>query len=162
MKQNSKTLQMGLLNLTVFFLVGCTPSAENKKLPSFQLPEDIVKEFVMLSANADELSDKNQLAQMCEGEMKKAFEDMNVEQFKLYYLNDNLSVQEFKVLSSSKERGQARVVYQVTIENKQGTDVTKEANQREVDLIETPQGWLIQSIRASGTDKISFMKGMIF
>ncbi|MFM8315704.1 MAG: hypothetical protein ACKOA8_15595, partial [Deltaproteobacteria bacterium] len=91
-----------------------------------------------------------------------AFESMNDEQFRMYYLNGNISIQELKVLSVNRDKNKAVVHYQVAVENRQGTDVTKEMNEREVDLIESPSGWLIESIRPKGTDKLVFSKGMIF
>jgi hypothetical protein len=96
------------------------------------------------------------------GEMKAAFEDMNDEQFRLFYLNGNLNIQELKVLSTNINNDQAIVVYQVVVENRQGTDVTKETNEREVVLNQGAGGWLIDSVRPKGTDKLIFSKGMVF
>lgn len=157
----NKSLLVGLvLFLTV--AAGCTKKVAAPTQTAQLLPEEVVKEFVLLSGQAQEISDQEKLAQMCSGLMKKAFDEMSPEQFRLYYLNDNMSVEGIKILANSKSEGQAKVVYQVTIENKQGTDVTKEMNEREVDLVETPQGWLIESIRPAGTDKLIFSRGMVF
>jgi len=157
-----KILFFHFLSMSLILFVGCTKKTDQKtELPS-PLPEEVVKKFILLSGQAQEISDKDKLTDLCSGEMKKAFQDMSPDQFRLYYLNDNLTVQDFKVLSSSKTQNQAKIFYQVMIENRQGTDVTKEVNEREVDLVETPQGWLIESIRPSGTDRLIFTKGMVF
>lgn len=146
----------------IIFASGCTKKVEAPTQKSNLLPEEVVKEFVLLSGQAQELSDHEKLSQMCSGIMKKAFDEMSPEQFRLYYLNDSVTVQGIKILANSKTQGQAKVVYQVTLENRQGTDITKEMNEREVDLVETPQGWLIESIRPAGTDKLIFSRGMVF
>jgi len=156
-------LKLVALICFVLLPVGCTKKIPEKvQSATAPLPEEVVRKFVFLSGQAQELLDKEKLSEMCSGAMKQALAEMNPEQFRLYYLNDNLSVQDFKILSTSKTGVQAKVVYQITIENRQGTDITKEVNQREVDLMETPQGWLIESIRPSGTDKLIFTKGLVF
>jgi hypothetical protein len=94
--------------------------------------------------------------------MKAAFEAMNEEQFKLFYLNGNINIKELKITSVTKEGPKTTVHYQVTVENRQGTDVTNEMNEREVELVESPQGWLIESVRPKGVDKLIFTKGMTF
>ncbi|NBV50279.1 hypothetical protein EBR78_03530 [bacterium] len=149
------------LVILVFGLVACTKK-EVKEVVIAVSPEDVVKNFVQVSGQAKEVLDKSKLVELCTGEMKTAFENMNDEQFRMYYLNGNISIQELKVLSVNRDKNKAVVHYQVAVENRQGTDITKEVNEREVDLIESPSGWLIESIRPKGTDKLVFSKGMIF
>jgi hypothetical protein len=150
-----------LISLILFLFAGCT----KKEAPAMAVsasPEEVVRSFVRLSGQAKEVVDKNKLSGLCSGEMKAAFEDMNDEQFRLFYLNGNLNVQELKVLSTNINNDQAIVVYQVLVENRQGTDVTKETNEREVVLNQGAGGWLIDSVRPKGTDKLIFSKGMVF
>ena len=56
----------------------------------------------------------------------------------------------------------AKVRYQVSIVNEGGSDVTREVNEREVELTQSKGTWLISSIRLVGTDKVAFTRGMIF
>lgn len=147
--------------LLVISFSACTNKEEDKNAKISQ-PEEVVRNFVQLSSNAKELKDKSTLSEMCTGEMKTAIEQMSDEQFRLFYLNGNLKIQELKILSATNEKGSAKVHYQVLVENKQGTDVTKEINEREAELKELPNGWLIETVKTKGTDKLVFTKGMIF
>lgn len=158
-----RTMKKNLLIaiLSIVFSASCTKKSETPiaEVPS---PESAVRKFVELSVQAKELSDKDRLGDLCAGEMKLALEQMSMEQFRMFYLNGNISIQDFKVLSTSRENSKAQIVYQVSVENRQGTDVTKEVNQREVELTETPSGWLIEAVRPKGVDKLVFTRGMIF
>lgn len=156
-----KNLILSAFVILFFSFLGCTKK-EVKEVVVTVSPEDVVKNFVQVSGQAKEVLDKNKLVELCTGEMKVAFESMNEDQFRMYYLNGNISIQELKVLSVNRDKNKAVVHYQVAVENRQGTDITKEINEREVDLIESPSGWLIESIRPKGTDKLVFSKGMIF
>jgi len=142
-------------------LMGCHKKSE-APLVEKTSPESVIRKFVDLSAQAKELSDRNRLADFCSGNMKAAFEQMTDEQFRLFYLNGNIEVQEFKILSTNRDTNKAKIVYQVTVENRQGTDITKEVNEREVELLEVPTGWLIEAVRPKGLDKLVFSRGMIF
>ncbi|NBX76940.1 MAG: hypothetical protein EBQ92_10335 [Proteobacteria bacterium] len=150
-----------LISLTLIGFMGCTKK-EAPVLPVTTSPEEVVRSFVRLSGEAKEVVDKSKLASLCSGEMKAAFDDMNDEQFRLFYLNGNLNVQELKILSTNINKDQATVLYQVVVENRQGTDVTKETNEREVVLNQVAGGWLIDTVRPKGTDKLIFSKGMVF
>ena len=141
----------------------CTKKKVEESAPTQPVSaEEIVRNFVRLSTQAKDLPDKNGLSALCSGDMKSAFETMNEEQFRLFYLNGNLNIKEFKITSVNKEDGKTKVQYQVTVENRQGTDVTHEVNEREADLVESPSGWLIEAIRPKGVDKLIFSKGMTF
>lgn len=150
-----------LVSVVLLVVVGCTKKQTPAALPTTS-PEEVVRGFVKLSGEAKEANDKKKLTDLCSGEMKFAFEEMNDEQFRLFYLNGNLNIQEMKVLSTNINKTEATVLYQVTVENRQGTDVTKEVNEREAVLREGTTGWLIESIRPKGTDKLIFSKGMVF
>lgn len=154
-----KLISVIVLSLCLFN--GCTKK-EAPALSAAASPEDAVRSFVHLSGEAKETNDKNKLTGLCSGEMKFAFENMNEEQFRLFYLNGNLNIQELKILSTNVNKSQAVILYQVVVENRQGTDITKEINEREAQLTEGPTGWLIESIRPRGTDKLIFSRGMVF
>lgn len=139
---------------------GCTKKASIPE--ASRSAEDVVKEFVTLSASAKNAVDKKTLEGLCTGEMAKAFEQMTDEQFRIFYLNGNLGIQSIQVLESKVDGEAAIVRYQVTVENRQGTDVTKEVNDREVALKLSSGNWLIDSVRARGADKLVFTRGMIF
>jgi|688.fasta_scaffold105786_2 hypothetical protein len=150
-----------LILVTTIAFSACTKKDDDKNSKISQ-PEEVVRSFVQLSSNAKELKDKLVLSQMCTGEMKSALEQMPDEQFRLFYLNGNLKIQELKILSATMDKAIAKVHYQVIVENKQGTDITKESNEREAELKERPDGWFIETIRTKGMDKLVFTKGMIF
>ena len=159
MKVMRKIFIIGILG--ALLSMSCTKKTETSPVEA-PSPEIAVRKFVELSAQAKELSDKDRLGELCTGEMKLALEQMSAEQFGMFYLNGNISIQDFQVLSSSRDKSKAQIVYQVSVENRQGTDITKEMNQREVDLSETPAGWLIEAVRPKGVDKLVFTRGMIF
>lgn len=157
----------------VLLFCGCTRQAAKR---AAQGPFDVVKDFVQLSAAAKDASDKQKLADLCTGEMKSAFERMTDEAFRISYLGSNLKIQALKALpdlsadanapvapgKAPAEGDSATVRYQVTVENKQGTDPTQEINQREVVLKRLKEGWFIESVRLQGSDQIVFNRGMIF
>jgi len=125
-------------------------------------PEEVVREFVMLSANSKGLSDKQALQELCAGSMKNAFEKMTDEVFRISYLNAGLKVRDLKILETETRGDNARVHYKVVVENPHGTDPTQETNEREVDLLHEQGQWLIETVRGQGSDQIVFTRGMIF
>lgn len=125
-------------------------------------PEDVVREFVTLSAAAKNVSDRKTLGDLCTGEMKGAFDKMSDEVFKISYLNSSLKMHELKVIGTTTEGDTARVHYRIFLDNPHGTDPTTEANEREVELVKKDGRWLIETIRGKGTDQIAFTRGMIF
>lgn len=139
--------------------VGAAPTVDAKQDLT---PEEVVKRFVELSANAKADLDRAKLQELCSGEMRRAFERMTPEAFKISYLNSNVKIQEVKFLESKKEENTAVVLYEVSLHNAQGTDVTQESNRRKVELTKAQGAWLIDSIRPEGSDKIAFTRGMIF
>ncbi len=157
----------------VFVLTSCTRSCsrtEGGSAPSNapaaavrnSTPEDVVKSFIDLSATAKDGAVKAKLEQLCSGEMRRAFERMSDEVFRISYLTSNLKVGDVKVLEAATENETARVRYQIAVENTQGTDPTKEVNEREVELSRSQGVWYIDSIKLKGTDKIAFTNGMMF
>jgi len=140
---------------------GCVKKEVSTASPP-KSPEEVIRSFVRLSGEAKEVSDKAKLGELCSGEMKSALAEINDEQFRLFYLTGNVNIQELKILSTISNDSQATIIYQVVVENRQGTDVTKETNEREAVLKQGATGWLIESIRPKGTDKIIFSKGMVF
>lgn len=148
------------LALLVFLVGGCT-----RKDPSLQggsTPEQTVKSFVELSANAKDKADKGKIQALCVGELRRAFDRMTDELFQMSYLSNNVTIQDLKILESKVEGESAKVQYQLSLENKQGTDTTKEINSREVELTRTQGAWQIESIRIIGTDNVAFTRGMMF
>lgn len=124
-------------------------------------PEDVVRSFVDLSASVKEPGDKQKLQALCSGEMRRAFDRMPDEEFKIAY-GGELKISDVKILESKVDGDLAKIRYSVAVDNNQGTDHTKEENEREVELVKVQDIWLLQTIRTKGVDKIAFTKGMIF
>lgn len=156
MKKNILSVMSFLIALN-----GCVKK-EPSPVPNAKSPEEVVRTFVRLSGEAKEVTDKSKLSDLCTGDMKNALIEINDEQFRLFYLSGNVNIQELKILSTNISQAKATIVYQVLVENRQGTDITKELNEREAVLGEGPNGWLIESIRPRGTDKLIFSRGMVF
>lgn len=151
--------------ILVFFLFfgACIKkqSVETMKLSELPAPE-VVRVFVQLSASATTMSDKKNLIESTGGELRKAFERMTDEEFKLTYLSGELKVEKVDILDTAIQNDSAKVRYQVVIENSQGTETTQETNEREAELKKTSAGWVVEAIRLKGSDKIAFTRGMIF
>lgn len=149
--------------VTVFLLTSCTRScSRNAGVDSPRTPEEAVRRFVDWSAKAKEPGERERLAQLCSGELRRAFERMTEESFRVAYLSNSVTVDEFKILSSEAKDGTAKVHYRVTLKNTQGSDATNEINEREVELLSSSGAWFIDSIRLVGSDQIAFTRGMIF
>ena len=125
-------------------------------------PDEVVRSFIELSTTAKEPSDRKKLQELCLGELRRTFERMNDEAFRLIYLDTKVAVLEFKVVESSMQGETAKIHYQVMVDNKQGTDPTRELNSREVDLTRSQGAWYIESIRMKGSDQVAFTRGMLF
>lgn len=147
------------LVLLVALLGGCT---KKKAVPSGPPPEVTVKNFLQLSANAKDKADRAKLQSLCVGELRRAFDRMTDEVFQMSYLANNVKIEDLKIVESKVDGETAKVHYQVTIENTQGTDKTREVNQREVELSWAQGAWQIESIRMVGSDDLAFTRGMIF
>ncbi len=149
--------------LTVFLLTSCTRScSRHAGIDTPHTPEEAVKRFVEWSAEVKDPNEKERIGALCSGELRRAFERMTEESFRVAYLSNSLRIDEFKILSSEIHEGTARVHYRVTLQNTQGTDTTKESNEREVELMSANGSWFIDSIRMMGSDQIAFTRGMIF
>ena len=129
----------------VLVLGACNRKAAER---ASRTPEQIVKQFVTLSAAAKEAGDKQKLEDLCAGKLHEAFDRMTDEAFRISYLGNNLRISDLSVVDSSvnKDRDTATVHYKVTVENKQGTDPTHEINEREVTLVHEKAGWYIDTI----------------
>jgi hypothetical protein len=125
-------------------------------------PEETVKAFVELSATAKEPTDKKKLQDLCQGELRRTFERMTEEAFKLLYLDSKIKITELKVIEATAQADAAKVHYSVSVQNDQGTDPTQEVNEREVDLVRSQGNWFIDTIRMKGNDRVAFTRGMIF
>ena len=147
--------------LLVLVLVSCTKLAFWTKTAE-KSPEEVVKGFLEFSASAGTIRDKRTIQDMCHGELKRIFERMSDEMFTMSYLSKAVSLKGVKVVSTSVDNDVARVRYQVSVENKQGTDTTHETNEREVELTRVDGQWRIDSIRPIGSDQIAFSRGMVF
>ena len=148
-----------LIGFVVLSLVACTKSGVTHKGKS---PEQIVRDFVTLSAQAKKPADKKKLEEFCSGEMRRVFERMTDESFRLSYLSNEIEIRELKILSEATADTTSKISYRVSIHNKGGTDPTTEVNEREVELIQTRGAWFLENIRPQGVDKIAFTRGMIF
>lgn len=139
-------------------------SACVKKTPNTTAtpPQDTVRRFVELSAGVKEDTDKQKLLELCQGEMRRALERMTPEAFRVAYMSNAVKLKEVKILNTELEAQTAKVSYQVFLDNPQGTDPTQEINQREVELVLVAGSWLIENIKAQGSDQIAFTRGMIF
>ena len=155
-----KNISILALLLCVVFS-SCTKKEEAPTVSSVS-PEEVVRNFVSLSSQAKEAQDKVRLSEFCQGDMRAAFEGMTDEQFRLFYLNGNVNIKELRITGITKDKNKATVQYQILVENRQGTDITHETNEREVELSEVPNGWVIEAIRPKGTDKLIFSRGMVF
>jgi hypothetical protein len=151
-----------LLLISLLFF-GCTKfqQSQTAKLENLTAPE-VVKTFVQLSGTAKAIEDKKTLLETSGGELRRAFERMSDEEFKLTYLSGQLKIEKVDILDTVIQNEKATVRYQVAIENSQGTETTYETNEREAELKKGPSGWVIELIRLKGSDKIAFTRGMIF
>ena len=140
----------------------CTKNPSSGTQSAARPPEEVVKEFVTVSAHAQSGADKRKLEELTAGELRRAFSSMTDESFKMAYINSGVKINEMKVLEAKTETDSATVLYQLAVENKQGTDPTNEVNEREVLLTLSQGAWYIESIRLRGTDKVAFTRGMIF
>lgn len=153
-----KTLRL----LLCFALIGSSACTfKSKGLPA-RTPEETVRAFVQLSASARDVSDRKKIQELCQGDLRRTFERMTDEAFTLLYLESKIQITELKVLESSLESDTARIHYSVAVQNDQGTDPTREINEREVDLVYIEGNWYIASIRMKGNDRVAFTRGMIF
>ncbi len=168
MKPFSSLLVVMAIGLTLSFAAcvkkSAAPAASVATAPAPELktPEDVVKYFIQVSATAKNDQDRAKLRDLCSGEMRRAFDQMTPDAFRISYLNNNVKVKDIKVIANKVQNDTATIRYQVSIDNAQGTDVTQEANEREVELSHTGGNWYIDTIRPKGSDKIAFTRGMIF
>lgn len=125
-------------------------------------PEDTVKSFLTLSSGAQSMVDRDRLQKLCVGEMRRAFERMTEEGFRLTYLNNGIKLKEIKVIEAKVENDAAKLRYRIAVDNAQGTDTTAETNEREVELVRTQGSWYIETIRLKDTDRVAFVNGMLF
>ncbi len=140
-------------------------SCTKSDLPSPQAGKsasEVVKMFVEMSAGAKGPEDRKKIQELCMGEMRRTFERMNEEAFRLIYLDSKVTILNFKFLETKEEGNTSKVAYQLTVDNKQGTDPTKEVNSREVDLTKVNNAWYIENIRMKGSDQVAFTRGMLF
>lgn len=158
-----KNISSLLLTLiTTLILTSCIRKADQAPQAASESPDAVVKKFVEISATVKEDGDKEKLMQLCQGEMRRAFERMTPEAFRVAYMSNAVKIKEIKILNSSVTAAAAKVSYQVTLDNPHGTDPTQEINSREVELVQSNGTWLIDNIKPQGSDQIAFTRGMIF
>jgi hypothetical protein len=148
-----------ILTFAILFWSCTRPDAAKH---SGQSPDEVVKSFVKLSVNSNDFKSRTELQHLCVGEMRRTFERMNEEAFKLIYLDNKLTLRSFEITQSSINANSAKVQYQVVVDNLQGTDPTREVNKREVELSFSQGAWFIENIRITGSDQVAFTRGMIF
>lgn len=146
--------------LLSLFLLCC--ACTKPRLSTGPSPEQVVRNFLELSSQARDLVDKKKLQDQCLGEMRRAFERMTDEAFRVHYLKNDIKIKTIKFLEVNTQGPQGKVRYRVVIENPQGTVPTEETNEREVELLLSQGAWYLESIRARGSDRIAFTRGMIF
>jgi len=147
--------------LCLFFFSSCTKWHE-LFTPVGRGPDEILKSFLHLSAGVKGAEDKKKLEGMCSGELRRAFERMSDEMFKLSYQNSQIEIKDLKFTENEVKGDGARLVYRVSIDNRQGTELTHETAEREVEMIRIQGTWFLDSIRARGSDQIAFTRGIIF
>lgn len=150
-----------ILPILFIFVVSCT------KIPFLsrnaeKTPEEVLRKFLKVSAEASDSKDKTTIQEMCHGEMKRIFERMSDEMFTMSYLSKQLELKGVEIVQSTVEKEVARLRYKIEVENRQGTDTTHETNEREVELTRVDGQWRIDSIRPVGSDQIAFSRGMVF
>lgn len=146
----------------LIFFFGCTKQSSVQTAAVIDNPSEVVRSFVELSAASKTGEDKRKLLSVCGGELKRAFERMSEEEFKLIYLSGQIKVEKIEFIKTEVQNETALVHYRVVVENKQGTETTQETNEREVLLTKTTGGWTIDAIRLKGSDKLAFTRGMMF
>lgn len=156
-----KTAFMGFL---LVLATSCTKKAETPVQATMEklTPEQLVEQFVRLSASAKTVEDRFKLRDLCQGKLRAAFDKMSNENFQMSYLSGNVNLETFKIVNAKVQSGDAVVHYKVTVQNKQGADPTEEINEREVSLIQMNGYWYLDSVRPVGKDQIAFVNGMIF
>lgn len=151
-----------LILLSLVFLAACT---KRTAAPAEETAEDVVRRFVEISASAADLGDKKKLQALCSGPMYEAFGSMPDDVFRLSYLGAKIKLIEFKVINTTTQGNSTVVHYRVVVQNDQGTDPTREASEREVEVLKSNDSkpiLTIRAVRARGSDEIAFTRGMIF
>jgi len=151
-----------LILISLIAFLGCTRNPKSQTSSVENNPDAVVTTFVELSVASKTAEDKKKLLNSCGGDLKRAFERMTDDEFKLVYLSGQLKVEKMEILKTQIQNDTASVHYRVSIENKQGTEVTQETNEREAQLRKNTSGWVIEAIRMKGTDKLAFTRGMMF
>lgn len=146
---------------TALLVSGCTRS-RTSPAASAGGPEEVVKTFVEISGSAKDPADKRRLEELTSGELRRALAAMSEESFRMNYLGQGIKIRELKLVEVATEKERARVHYQIAIDNPAGTDTTAEVNEREVELKQSQGVWYIETIRTKGSDKLAFVRGMIF
>ncbi len=147
-----------LLALLSLVLVSCTPT----RVTGPTGPEAVVKAFVQMSADIKTPQDRERLASLCQGRLRKAFDALSDDAFMMSYVNQPLKVKSLLIIDSETDGNLARVHYQVNVENPNGQDTTDEISEREVELLKVENQWYLEAIRPKGSDQIAFTRGMIF
>lgn len=149
---------MTRIALTLLVLVSCTRSQTSETAN----PAQMVELFVRMSSDVKSPTDKQRLAQLCQGRLKKAFDAISDEVFLVSYVNQPIKIKNLQVISTAVDGNLARVHYQVQVENPHGQDPTEETNEREVEMLRVDGQWYLEAIRPKGSDQIAFTRGMIF
>jgi PBP1b-binding outer membrane lipoprotein LpoB len=157
-----KTSSLILGVFLAMILASCVKKAGDATSTVSDTPDSVVKKFVEISATVKEDTDRQKLMQLCQGEMRRAFERMTPEAFRVAYMSNAVKIKEIKILNSTVTDAAAKVSYQITLDNPHGTDPTQEINSREVELVQSGGAWLIDNIKPHGSDQIAFTRGMIF
>src|SRR5688572_17797015 len=106
-----RSLAFGCLIVSFFAFSACTNSGPAPAVQKGRTPEEVVRSFVELSAGSKAEDDKKRLQELCLGEMRRTFERMNEEAFRLIYLDSKVTILDFKVLESKIDGEAARVAY---------------------------------------------------
>jgi len=148
-------------SLALFF-TACTKNSSVSIPQAGKSPQDVVRMFVEGSASAKTAEDRRRLQTLCDGDMRRTFERMNEEAFRLIYLDSKVTILDLKFMDTKEDGNTAKVTYQLTVDNRQGTDPTREVNTREVFLTRANNAWFVENIRMQGSDQVAFTRGMLF
>ncbi|MBY0371079.1 hypothetical protein K2X33_10360 [bacterium] len=125
-------------------------------------PDEVVRQFIQLSAAVKAVEDRQKLAALCQGRMRKAFDAVSDDAFLISYVNQPLKIKSLTVMDVKSDGNLGRVHYKVEVENPQGQDITQEISEREVEMLRVDGQWYLEAIRPKGSDQVAFTRGMLF
>ena len=146
----------------LLFLCACTKKQAAVAPPVDAGPEQAVRQFVEMSAGVKSVEDRQKLAALCQGRMKRAFDGLSEDAFMITYVNQPMKIKAIHILSSQVDGNLGRIHYKVEVDNPGGQDATLEVSEREVEMLKVDGQWYLEAIRPKGSDQVAFTRGMFF